>query len=273
MTLGDRVRAERTARGWSQAELARRVSALAKRKISQVAIHHIESRGDVSPRFLLELAETLGVLPDWLRTGKGHKTWAEQFEESIADFRGPPLSPTDKANMRRVMRASRRRSRGLSEDQDEYDIRSVMPLTHYVEAGDEVHSFEEGDPSTGITPFPPGFAELPSAAVIIKDDLLSPFFVSGDVLFFRKWQTPNLQKLPERPVIVQLRDDRQFLKRIISGSKRGHYHLLSLNPLAPLMQDQQVQSFAPIEWIAAGMLKEPKPRRRGDAKKNNTNRY
>ncbi len=83
-TLGERVRAERVARGWSQAELARRVSLIARRKITQVAIHHIESRGNTTPRFLLELAEALGLWPDWLQTGRGVKT----REELIKDFRG-----------------------------------------------------------------------------------------------------------------------------------------------------------------------------------------
>ncbi len=71
MTLGQRVREQREARGWSQAELARRVSTLLRRRITQVAIHHIESRGNVSPRFVVELAQALGVSLDWLREGRG----------------------------------------------------------------------------------------------------------------------------------------------------------------------------------------------------------
>jgi hypothetical protein len=60
-TLGERVRDERTARQWSQAELARRVSEILGRTITQVAIHHIENRGNVMPRFSVELARALNV--------------------------------------------------------------------------------------------------------------------------------------------------------------------------------------------------------------------
>lgn len=75
MTLGERVRAEREAKRpkWSQAELARRVSLIARRTVTQVAIHHIESRGNVTPRFLDELAEALGVTTAWLKTGREPK--------------------------------------------------------------------------------------------------------------------------------------------------------------------------------------------------------
>jgi len=74
MGLGHRVRQEREAKEWSQAELARRVSLLVKRKISQVAIHHIEARDNVQPRFVVELAEALGVSLTWLQHGRGDKT-------------------------------------------------------------------------------------------------------------------------------------------------------------------------------------------------------
>jgi transcriptional regulator with XRE-family HTH domain len=70
MTLGERVKEKRVALGWSQAELARRVSKILRRKITQVAIHHIEVRGDVSPRFVVELAQALNVSLPWLQHGR-----------------------------------------------------------------------------------------------------------------------------------------------------------------------------------------------------------
>jgi len=69
-TLGDRVKQKRISLGWSQAELAARVSKILRRKVSQVAIHHIESRGNVSPRFVVELAHVLGVSLSWLQHGR-----------------------------------------------------------------------------------------------------------------------------------------------------------------------------------------------------------
>jgi transcriptional regulator with XRE-family HTH domain len=96
MTLGDRVRDQRKARGWSQAELARRVSALAKRRVTQTAIYHTESRGNVSPRFVVELADALGVSLEWLREGRGNLPLTankEQNEETVSQVFGNNRQP------------------------------------------------------------------------------------------------------------------------------------------------------------------------------------
>jgi transcriptional regulator with XRE-family HTH domain len=96
MTLGSRVRERREARGWSQAELARRVSELLRRRVTQVAIHHIESRGNVNPRFVVELASALGVPLEWLRTGRGNipsTAIKEQTEETVSQVGGNERQP------------------------------------------------------------------------------------------------------------------------------------------------------------------------------------
>lgn len=89
MTLGQRVRERRESLEWSQAELARRVSVLLRRRVTQVAIHHIESRGNVNPRFVVELASALGVSLEWLRHGRGSlpsNATKEQTEETVAEI-------------------------------------------------------------------------------------------------------------------------------------------------------------------------------------------
>jgi len=95
MTLGDRVKQVRIGQGWSQAELANRVSKVLRRKVTQVAIHHIESRGAVNPRFVVELAQVLGVSLDWLQHGRGAQadnqpTPAEKIEKVFISHSGEP---------------------------------------------------------------------------------------------------------------------------------------------------------------------------------------
>jgi hypothetical protein len=56
-----------------------------------VAIHHIESRGNVNPRFVVELASALGVSLDWLRHGRGSppsNATKEQIEENVTQLGG-----------------------------------------------------------------------------------------------------------------------------------------------------------------------------------------
>lgn len=72
-TLGERVKTERRAKGWSQAELARRVSK-AGYSITQGGIAQIERRGDTEPKSIIQLAQALGVSPNWLQSTRGEKT-------------------------------------------------------------------------------------------------------------------------------------------------------------------------------------------------------
>lgn len=58
-TLGERVKAQRTAKGWSQAELARRVTR-AGYAITQGGIAQIERRGETEPKSIVQLAQALG---------------------------------------------------------------------------------------------------------------------------------------------------------------------------------------------------------------------
>lgn len=72
-TIGDRVREERRARGWSQMELARRVTR-AGYPITQGGIAQIERRGETEPKSIVQLAQALGVSVTWLQSVRGEKT-------------------------------------------------------------------------------------------------------------------------------------------------------------------------------------------------------
>lgn len=72
-TLGERVKTERKAKGWSQAELARRVTR-AGYSITQGGIAQIERRGDTEPKSIVQLAQALGLSVNWLQSVKGEKT-------------------------------------------------------------------------------------------------------------------------------------------------------------------------------------------------------
>src|SRR4051794_3880360 len=71
-TLGERVKEERKAKGWSQAELARRVTS-AGYQITQGGIAQIERRGETEPKSIVQLATALGVSVHWLQSSRGDK--------------------------------------------------------------------------------------------------------------------------------------------------------------------------------------------------------
>lgn len=122
-----------------------------------------------------------------------------------------------------------------------------IPLRHYVGAGDEVH-LVDGDTEIDYTPAPPGYEK--GSAAVVRGDSMRPTFEPGDMLFFRHRDAPQAFKdLPVRPVIVQVKDGPLYVKKLLPGTKRGRYHLLSVNPLTPVLQDQLVESIALIGWI------------------------
>jgi phage repressor protein C with HTH and peptisase S24 domain len=95
-TLGERVRDERAAKGWSQAELARRVTQ-AGYSITQGGIAQIERRGETEPKSIVQLAEALGLSVTWLQSQRGEKllpcAGAEQLELPVRGLRGPTADP------------------------------------------------------------------------------------------------------------------------------------------------------------------------------------
>lgn len=81
-TLGERVKTEREAKGWSQAELARRVSR-AGYSITQGGIAQIERRGDTEPKSIVQLAQALGVSVTWLQSNRGDKMGRPVEDDSV----------------------------------------------------------------------------------------------------------------------------------------------------------------------------------------------
>lgn len=81
-TIGDRIKQRREALGLSQAQLAKLA------KCSQGTIGNLEKGHRENPRNLLDIAKALGVLPDWLASGKG-----EMYASSTARTT-QPVEPT-----------------------------------------------------------------------------------------------------------------------------------------------------------------------------------
>jgi phage repressor protein C with HTH and peptisase S24 domain len=128
---------------------------------------------------------------------------------------------------------------------DEPPVTVEIPLQHYVGAGDIIH-IVEGDGAFDYTDAPPGFEK--GAAGIVRGDSMLPMFDDGDVIFWRHLEHPP-RELPRRAVIVKVKDGPLFLKKLLPGTKRGRYHLVSINPITPTMIDQPIEAIARIGWV------------------------
>jgi phage repressor protein C with HTH and peptisase S24 domain len=122
-----------------------------------------------------------------------------------------------------------------------------IEITHVVGAGDEVYPVP-GDSPLGHVPAPPGYEHGGAAA--IKGDSMLPAYHDRDLLFYKEWESPPKGlRQPDRPVLIELRDGRSFLKKILSSGRDGRYHLLSINPAAPIIKDVVVTRIARIGWV------------------------
>ncbi len=119
-----------------------------------------------------------------------------------------------------------------------------IPVAHYVGAGDEIHIFD-GDEPLDYVGAPPGYEK--GAAGIVRGVSGAPFFEDGDVIFWRELEAPPKDP-PRRPVVVKVKDGPVFLKKLLPGSRRGRYHLISINPATAPLLDQQIESMARIGW-------------------------
>lgn len=80
MALGSRVKEIREQKGISQAQLAEKVG------ISQTAIHLLEQRDSRSSKFLVEIANALGISPSWLSQGHEGITFSEEQTPTDDDY-------------------------------------------------------------------------------------------------------------------------------------------------------------------------------------------
>ncbi len=121
-----------------------------------------------------------------------------------------------------------------------------MPVRYMIGAGDEIHVIEE-DSGFDYTVAPPGFEH--AGAGIVRGDSMRPLFEEGDILFWREVQPPPSGDPPQRAVIVHLTSGVLYVKRLLAGTRKGRFHLLSVNPITPILADQHVEAIAQIEWV------------------------
>lgn len=126
-----------------------------------------------------------------------------------------------------------------------------IEIRHMIGAGDEIHVIE-GDGGFEYTEAPPGFEQ--AGAGIVRGDSMRPTYETGDVLFWRHIGPPPSGDPPKRAVIVQVKNGPLFVKKLLQGTKKGRFHLISVNPITPILPDQPVDSIAHIEWVKPKLM-------------------
>lgn len=132
-------------------------------------------------------------------------------------------------------------------------LRGEMPagparisIRSYVGAGAEVIPFDDDPPIDSIAA--PDWSQLSPEGYLVRGDSMVPMFHDGDILIPERHPSP-----PERHVggvvLIELKDGRRLVKKLLRGAKRGRWNLISINPEEPPLQDQVVVTVAAIPIV------------------------
>lgn len=189
MNMSDRIKQKRLELGLSQDQLAE------KAKISQPAIKKIEGGGNT--KFVVEIAEALGVSPTWLKTGEEQNTKVKE-ERAIYNVTNGP------------------------------SIKGKVPLISWVSAGffcEAIDNFHPGDAeewiATTSTTSPNAFA------LRVRGDSMEPEFPAGSIIIV----DPLREALPGNFVIAKNGGEATFKQLAQDGADR---YLKPLNPRYPM---------------------------------------
>lgn len=122
---------------------------------------------------------------------------------------------------------------------------TMVPVRGYVGAGAEVHIQDRGSSLDAVNYIkaPKGFGAV--EAFIVRGDSMTPAYNDGDTIYVSEADV----RLPISQVgdyLVQLADDRMFLKRV-HPSTTGRYTLISLN--GPPIVDVEVVRAAKVRYV------------------------
>ncbi len=123
-----------------------------------------------------------------------------------------------------------------------------IPVYGYAGAREAVDIIPSDDQGP-IDEVQPLRAEDGFKAVVVRGVSMLPAYRDGDVLFFREDHVPIDQLIGKDCIVLTDDKERAYVKRMMKGSKKGHYTLLSYAPGIDPLPDVKVLKAWPIEWI------------------------
>ena len=121
-------------------------------------------------------------------------------------------------------------------------------IVGYVGPGAEINAMDRhgwsGD--TEVVEAPPG-ETLSSVAVVVRGDSMYPVYQDGDVIFYARDGLEDEASYLGRECVVKLANGPMLLKRVMRGSERDSYLLLSYN--ASPMDNIRLDWASPVRWI------------------------
>lgn len=119
-----------------------------------------------------------------------------------------------------------------------------VPLKGRVGAGAIIEAIDNGDQEYVEAP---AESKPNTVAVEVAGDSMFPAYEAGTLLYYSKLLPPA--EMINRRCVVQLVDQRIFVKVLRKGDHDGTWTLQSLNPTVADITNIEVEWAAPIDWI------------------------
>jgi phage repressor protein C with HTH and peptisase S24 domain len=185
-------------------------------------------------------------------TGLRDRPWETESgvgEGTLRKFRdGPNRSMSNETYEKLAAGATRKLGRPVlaAEIRGEADVPVQVPLRSYVGAGDEVIVLPTDDPPIDWVQAPTGMRD--AEATEVRGRSMVPAYHDRDVLFHRRLEVDPLRYRDEI-VVVQVKNGRRYVKVVLPGTRKGRFHLVSINPAYAPIEDQVLEWVGPIEWF------------------------
>ena len=87
----------------------------------------------------------------------------------------------------------------------------------------------------------------------VTDNAMEPYFHAGQIVAGRKRTGKDIEKLLNKPCIIELADNKVLLRYLRKGAKPNSFHMVCLNKDTPIEEpfiyNAQIVSAAPITWV------------------------
>lgn len=123
----------------------------------------------------------------------------------------------------------------------------TVAVVGYLGPGARIDPPQNTDSEAGSWVEAPLSDALAAVAVIVRGDSLYPVYQDGDVIFYTRDGFEEEDAYIGRECVVKQARGPMLLKRVMRGSERGSYLLLSYN--ASPMDNVRLEWASPVRWI------------------------
>jgi len=123
----------------------------------------------------------------------------------------------------------------------------AIPVLGHVGGGARVSIEGQGAVALYDVPCPPQLRPEGMAAVETVGDSMLPAIAPGSVLFYHRDHAEGVASEDLGRVCIAATDDGNvWVKQVMTGTRPGLYHLISVNPLADNLLDRRIRWAAPV---------------------------